>query len=389
MNVNSYNYINGAFTCSNVGSKYTPFGSNVDDYHGWLVQFESVKASGQCILAQHLDRDGDGWEVGINQGNHPYVYWSRNSEFRGTYVFSVTAAWNSWVSIKFELPTSGSPNTLKCTVGSDSSTVTASGRWNNNYDRNLRVGSNNTSIRGVVTVKGYAYNSNSLQTATFNLDNMSVGATQMSTNGNTFSMPAVQHYDATYTVQYNSNGGSGTIASDTKTYNVALTLPSSGFTKTGYHMTGWRKDSTSGEGYALGGSYTGNADATFYAAWTLNEYYVRFNANGGTGSMSNETFTYGQSKALTANAFTKSGYRFAGWATSPDGDVVYTDGETVSNLTGEDSATVDLYAVWETSGVRVKHNGEWKTGIAYVKVNGEWTLGQVYAKNNGTWKAGE
>lgn len=193
----------------------------------------------------------------------------------------------------------------------------------------------------------------------------------------------------TYTVQYDSNGGSGTIANDTKVESIDLTLPSGGFTKTGYHMTGWRKDSTSGDAYVLGGTYSANAAATFYAAWTLNEYYVRFNANGGTGSMSNETFAYGQSKALTANAFTKNGYRFVGWATSPDGAVVYEDEETVSNLTAEDSATVDLYAVWQTSGVRVKHNGTWKTGIAYVKTSGEWKLGQVFVKDDGTWKPGE
>ena len=190
-----------------------------------------------------------------------------------------------------------------------------------------------------------------------------------------------------YTVQFNSNGGSGTIANATKYDGIGLVLPSSGFTKTGYHMTAWRKGSTSGTAYALGGTYSDNEATTMYAIWTINTYSVRFNANGGSGSMSNESFTYGETKALTSNAFTRQGYAFKGWATSASGDVVYTDGESVSNLTGEDGVIVDLYAVWAKSGMRVKYNGSWKDGEVYAKVNGEWKSGQVYAKD-GTWKEG-
>lgn len=190
-----------------------------------------------------------------------------------------------------------------------------------------------------------------------------------------------------YTVSFNANGGSGTIADATKEYDLDLTLPSSGFTMTGYHMTAWRKNSISGTAYALGGSYSDNEACTMYAMWTINTYSVRFNANGGSGSMSNESFTYGESKALTSNAFTRQGYAFKGWATSADGAVVYANGETVTNLTENDGVIVDLYAVWAKSGMRVKHSGEWKDGEVYAKVNGEWKSGQVYAKD-GTWKEG-
>ena len=210
----------------------------------------------------------------------------------------------------------------------------------------------------------------------------------MSTNGDTFSCPAVQNYKTTYTVSFNSNGGSGTVSNLTKYYGVGLTLPSSGFTKTGYHMSAWTKGSTSGTSYVLGGTYSDNEATTFYAKWTINTYSVRFNAKGGTGTMSNESFTYGETKALTSNSFTKEGYRFAGWATSADGSVVYTNGQSVSNLTTVDNGIVDLYAVWQPSGMRVKYNGTWKDGQVFVKHNGEWKAGQVFAKDNGTWKEG-
>jgi hypothetical protein len=75
-------------------------------------------------------------------------------------------------------------------------------------------------------------------------------------------------------------------------------------------------------------------------------YTVAFNANGGSGTMASQSHTYGTSKALTLNTFTRLGYMFAGWASSAGGAVVYTDGQIVSNLTSTNGATETLYAVW-------------------------------------------
>jgi uncharacterized repeat protein (TIGR02543 family) len=63
--------------------------------------------------------------------------------------------------------------------------------------------------------------------------------------------------------------------------------------------------------------------------------------------MSDQSFTYDEaSKALTENTFSKEGYTFAGWATSSNGDVEYTDGQSVQNLTSEKNGVVNLYAKW-------------------------------------------
>ena len=70
---------------------------------------------------------------------------------------------------------------------------------------------------------------------------------------------------------------------------------------------------------------------------------VTFNANGGTGSMSPQTITVGEATALTANAFRRSGYSFAGWNTEANGSgTAYRNRQTVT-------LTVDmtLYAQWE------------------------------------------
>ena len=86
---------------------------------------------------------------------------------------------------------------------------------------------------------------------------------------------------------------------------------------------------------------TGMADISAFP------YTVKFNANGGTGSMANQSFTYGTAKALTANAFTRTGYVFQGWATSASGGKVYNDKQSVKDLTTTSGAVVNLYAVWK------------------------------------------
>jgi uncharacterized repeat protein (TIGR02543 family) len=81
---------------------------------------------------------------------------------------------------------------------------------------------------------------------------------------------------------------------------------------------------------------------TLYAVWEANTYAVSFSANGGESTMSSQTFTHGVEQALSANAFTREGYTFAGWATRADGEVDYTARQSISV-----STSMTLYAVWE------------------------------------------
>ena len=66
---------------------------------------------------------------------------------------------------------------------------------------------------------------------------------------------------------------------------------------------------------------------------------VTFHANGGVGDDYTQNF-YGQA-ALKRNTFTKADGVFAGWATTPDGEVAYTDGAKLNP-----TEAMDLYAVW-------------------------------------------
>ncbi len=75
----------------------------------------------------------------------------------------------------------------------------------------------------------------------------------------------------------------------------------------------------------------------------VTQYTVSFDANGGEGTMSNQTFSSEVAQNLTLNngSITKLGYLFNGWSTSQTGDAMYSDGQSFTT-----TGNVILYAVW-------------------------------------------
>ena len=83
------------------------------------------------------------------------------------------------------------------------------------------------------------------------------------------------------------------------------------------------------------------------------QYTVEFNGNGGMTTNSETTYTQTVPEDiatnLTANAFARTNYTFAGWTTNADGTgTSYTDEAEVTNLTGTEQ-TIVLYAKWDMS----------------------------------------
>ena len=154
-----------------------------------------------------------------------------------------------------------------------------------------------------------------------------------------------------YKVTFDANGGSVSPAyrmvGYCKTYG---TLPTP--TWTGRTFGGWWTAASGGTQVSAETKCTGST--TVYARWTLNTYTIHFDANGGKGTMSNLSMLYGTKKNLTANAFTRQGYYFVGWALSVNGGKAYSDKAAVSNLTETKNATVTLYAVWRSWPTNVK-----------------------------------
>ncbi len=167
------------------------------------------------------------------------------------------------------------------------------------------------------------------------------------------SVRPVRPFSVDYTIKFNANGGSGTMSDQCFTYGVAQALTANAFARTGYAFAGWATNATGAKVFDDRQSVsnltaTAGGTVNLYAKWTANSYSVKFNKNAtdATGSMSNESFTYGTAKALTANSFARTGYTFTGWATSATGSKVYDNQQLVSNLTATAGGTVNLYAVW-------------------------------------------
>lgn len=81
---------------------------------------------------------------------------------------------------------------------------------------------------------------------------------------------------------------------------------------------------------------------SYVAVFEAQKYTLRFDANGGEGTMEKLTYTHGQDQSLTKCGFTRAGYDFLGWATAADGGVVYHDQQSLS-ITQDTT----LYAVWK------------------------------------------
>ena len=105
-------------------------------------------------------------------------------------------------------------------------------------------------------------------------------------------------------------------------------------------------------------------NVTFTQAYIPHKYEVVYNKNTGTGTMVNSSHTYGTKKKLTANAFTKTGYDFAGWATTADGNVAYGDEAEVSSLTSTDGGKYNLYAKWTPTNYTITYSMNGGTNVS-------------------------
>ena len=148
-----------------------------------------------------------------------------------------------------------------------------------------------------------------------------------------------------YTVSYNVNGGTGSIASQTKTHDTNLTLtttkPTGKSFTVSYNANGGNVSSSSktvsqtftswntaangnGTTYNAGATYSANANVTLYAQY----------ANPSIGSLPTPT---------------RSGYTFDGWYTAANGGTKITASTKVT-------ANTTVYAHWKANAYTVSYN---------------------------------
>ncbi len=88
---------------------------------------------------------------------------------------------------------------------------------------------------------------------------------------------------------------------------------------------------------------------------------------------------FNSSVTLNSNVYEKQGYTFAGWSTSPTGNVEYDDGDTITVSANSD---INLYAIWERNDYKIRYyeNPDYISGAdsVIIRLNGR----NYYKENN-------
>lgn len=186
-----------------------------------------------------------------------------------------------------------------------------------------------------------------------------------------------------FTISYSANGGNGTVADNVIAYDPqanpvqSLTDGNGLLTREGYTFRGW---SLTPNGMTdIITSYEPDwsedqASVTVYAVWRANAYTIRFDGNGGTGSMPDQNGDSSAPVVLNKNQFTNVEQIFAGWSTSSSGTVQYKDGGSFDFKAASDNQIVDLYAVW-TSMADSDGRTQINAGTVYLSAGLEYYFG--------------
>ena len=182
-----------------------------------------------------------------------------------------------------------------------------------------------------------------------------------------------------FTITYHPNGASGDEVVESKVGSESYTIRSNMFSRSGYNFTGWNTEANgNGTSYSAGSSYSELANLDLYAQWSRITYTIKYNKNASdaTGTMASTTKYYGTNVTLRSNAFKRTGYSFAGWATSSGGAVVYANGATYKA-----NANVTLYAKWTAHKYIVKFNGNGSTSGSMKEQSFEYGTEQKLTSN--------
>ena len=187
-----------------------------------------------------------------------------------------------------------------------------------------------------------------------------------------------------YKINYNANGGSGTMESDNAEFGTNVTIKNNGFTRDGYTFVGWTtKSNGADDGYGwTGWSGTWNYDngqyginnnkLTLYARWNIKAYTISYNANGGSNAPGNQSKIENKSISLSSSKPTRTGYTFVNWNTKKDGSgTTYKAGASYNS-----NADLTLYAQWRINKVYIKLDANGGN------VSGSTTNGSCSTSNN-------
>ena len=312
-------------------------------------------------------------------GSNVYYYFANTGSWPGVHLYIWNGGWNQDFTLTKIANTNVYYHKWSSAYNNNEGILfRGAANWNNGQTSDIKANyTNHTS---------WVHNSTTGKTDLSNINRSAQVAVKLSTGGNytqtanancvaKVSGYTVEKGKSSATAKNASTSGSSATASISAAYGSTITYTATD--GTGYTFKGFSTNNSTSLPASLSASgktatasgYGSTNNSTYYAYFKANQYTVKFDANGGTGSMSDQSYTYSVSQALTANAFTRTGYTFEGWNTKADGTgTSYTDKQSVSNLSSTDGESVTLYAQWAEIPAN-NHN------ITYTAQATGWTYG--------------
>ena len=197
----------------------------------------------------------------------------------------------------------------------------------------------------------------------------------------------------TYSIRFYANDGTqASVTQSSLKYDAAYTLRANTFQRTGYVFLGWAKTANGQVIYTDQAeiqnlTQTNNATVALYAQWQANRYQVRFDLNGGSGTVNPISAEYGKTYSLPSTAPARAGYTLSGWNTKADGKGTgYALDAQISNLTAEDGGSVTLYAVWKANTYSIRYYANDGTQSSVIQTDLNYGAQYALRANSFTWK---
>lgn len=143
----------------------------------------------------------------------------------------------------------------------------------------------------------------------------------------------------TMTITFDMQGFGTQVEAVTTSWNTAASAPANP-SEDGYTFGGWYKDAECKTAYVWTDKVTHNI--TLYAKWTIIEYTITYNLDGGTNDPDNPAKFTVETPDITLKDATKADYTFGGWYGAAD-----FSGDAVTKIAKGSHANVALYAKFE------------------------------------------
>ena len=184
---------------------------------------------------------------------------------------------------------------------------------------------------------------------------------------NTFTMPSgnvsvtANFTPDNYNVTWNAAGGTPPPTQTTVNHGVNITEPEA-MSKTGHTFGGWFTDAL----FVTPASFpiTASGPMTFWANWTLNNYAVTWNVDGGTPAVPGQTTVDHGGEIAEPETMSKTGHTFGGWF-SNSGLTIPAVVFPVEDVT----EPTEFWAMWTINKYKVSFNSNGGTSVGDIDVD--------------------